>query len=654
MTNSLPRRADALLQELVAQLPITNTETTQFILRLGATWPSLYRSVDQLYGARNNTERILQELVTLLYTKWSARDAALRSLDSERVSQGAWYATSSLVAMQLYVDRFAGTITGVQDRLPYVEELGVNALHLMPIMQTPQEHNDGGYAVSDYATVAPELGTVDDLRALATEMHNRGMVLVIDYVLNHTSDEHHWARQALSGDQEYQDYYHMFQDRTIPDRYEASLPEVFPETAPGNFTWREEIQRWVMTVFHSYQWDLNYTNPRVFLEMVAILLDLANNGVDIVRLDAVPYLWKRLGTESRNLPEAHLLVQVFNQCARIAAPGIAFIAEAIVEPQEIAAYFGRGSAAGRECELAYNASLMVLLWDALATGKSSLLERGLAELPRTTEDTGWLNYVRCHDDIGLGYDETHLWEQGWNPTSHRAFIVQYYTGEFQNSVARGARFMYNPRNGDARISGTTASLAGIEQALESGDTSALSVAIDRISALYGVIFSLGGIPIVYSGDELGVINDYSYQNAESLRHDNRWMHRPWLSDDLREQRHQKDSYGAVIFNRIARMIELRRTYPALYDVRMPEVLPTENPHLLAYLRRSGGGTEAVLVLVNFSMQPVPVESTLLKRAGLSGGTGEPKDILTGQPFLPVGEMLSPYQCAWVVLYTAHR
>lgn len=648
MNTSLPRRADALLYQLVTQLPTSDVDRTDFILRLGSTWPVLYAGVDNLYGSRGGTEVILTELVALLYRKWSERNTELRALDMERISQGAWYAQSGLVAMQLYVDRFAGTIRGVQQRLSYMEELGINTLHLMPILQTPQEHNDGGYAVSDYGTVAPELGSVDDLKALATEMHRRGMVLVLDYVLNHTSDEHKWAQHAKAGDPAYQDYYFMYPDRVIPDQYEQSLPEVFPETAPGNFTWREEIQRWVMTVFHSYQWDLNYANPQVFLEMVSILLDLANNGVDIVRLDAVPYLWKRLGTESRNLPEAHQLVQLFNQCARVAAPGIAFIAEAIVEPREIATYFGEGSAAGRECELAYNASLMVLLWDALATSKTCLLERSLQELPATSGDTGWLNYVRCHDDIGLGYDEHHLWEQGWNPAAHRAYIVKYYTGEFQDSVARGARFMFNPRNGDARISGTAASLAGIEQALELRDPSALSMAIDRITALYGVIFSLGGIPIVYSGDELGVTNDYSYAQEDNLKSDNRWMHRPWLSDELREKRKTEGTYSAIIFQRIARMIALRRTYSALHDVRMPEVIPTRNPHLLAYLRRCGGDEPSVLVLINFSMQPVPVESTLLERVGFSRGTTEPRDILADHPFLPVGEILAPYQCAWVV------
>ena len=648
MSNPLPRRADALLQQFIT----THDQLSQdsvFLQRLAGNWSALYRLVQSLYGATPEWEHLLVELGELLWNRWNHRDARLRSLDDQRVMQGAWYSRNALVGMQLYVDRFAGDLSGLGDKLSYFQELGVNFLHLMPLLKTPRDHNDGGYAVSDYGQIQEHFGTMKDLRNLAEKMHREGMVLALDYVLNHTSDEHSWAQAALAGEQHYQDYYYMYPDRTIPDLYEESLPEVFPETAPGNFTWKNEINRWVMTVFHSYQWDLNYSNPRVFLEMAAILLDLANAGVDILRLDAVPYLWKRLGTTSQNLHEAHDVVRLLNACARVAAPGVAFIAEAIVQPREIARYFGEGEWAGRECELAYNASLMVLLWDALATGRAALIRRGLEDLPQAGSDTAWLNYVRCHDDIGLGYDEAHLREQGWDPAAHRDFIIRYFTGEFEGSFARGARFMYNPRNGDARISGTAASLAGVEAALELQEPSVLEMAVQRIVALYGVILSLGGIPIIYAGDELGLCNDYSYREEPHLQGDNRWMHRPWISDDHRATRTDPTRVAGMVFSRLTSMIGLRKQIPALNDSRMPDILPCESPHLLAFLRVDSTG-ERVLVLVNFSNEPIPIDGQLMRLAGLyDGGV----DLLDQERFLPVGQLMRPYQCSWVVDHSAH-
>ncbi|TVR66250.1 MAG: alpha-amylase, partial [Spirochaetaceae bacterium] len=476
------RRAEADLHRWLDEHPEVR-EDADFTTRLATTYPSLYRLFYRLYGGHGEASELFSQLLLLLRERWQERDTRLREIDRERLLRGSWYRDGSLVGMQLYVDRFAGTLEGIREELDYFQDLGVNMLHLMPLLQTPDEHNDGGYAVSDYGAVESSLGTMEDLRSLSRTMHSRDMVLVLDYVLNHTSDEHRWAQAALAGDEVRQDYYFMYADRVIPDMYESALPEVFPETAPGNFTWRPEIGRWVMTVFHSYQWDLNYSNPRVLLEMTGILLDLANQGVDILRLDAVPYLWKRIGTGSQNLPEAHVLVRLLNACARVAAPGTAFIAEAIVQPREIARYFGEDEWAGRECELAYNASLMVLLWDALATHRTSLLRRGLRELPQPPMDSAWLNYLRCHDDIGLGYDEDHIRSQGWDPAMHRDFIVRYYTGDYPGSPARGARFMYNPKNGDARISGTAASLAGIEAALEADEADLLERAIARHLAL---------------------------------------------------------------------------------------------------------------------------------------------------------------------------
>lgn len=338
---------------------------------------------------------------------------------------------------------------------------------------------------------------------------------MLDFVVNHTSDEYPWAKKALKGSARHQAYYYMYADRTIPDAFEASLPEVFPTTSPGNFTYRKEINRWVMTVFNSYQWDLNYTNPKVFLEMLSNLVSMVNSGVDVVRFDALAFLWKKIGTNSQNLPEAHMLISLFRMCLQTVAPGVIFLAEAIVAPRDIIKYFGEGNRKGNECEMAYNASLMALLWNSIATKKTLLLNKSLRNSPPKPKETTWINYVRCHDDIGLGLEDQYISELGWDPFLHRRFLLDYYCQGLDWSPAVGYKFMHNPSTGDGRITGSCASLLGLEKAMHNPQQGAVEVAIKKILMLHGIILSFGGVPLIYAGDELGTLNDYSYLNDET-------------------------------------------------------------------------------------------------------------------------------------------
>ncbi len=613
MDRILPKRASALLQRYLSS-DLVEPADDELVSRLSAHFFDIVSLFSSLYGARTDWDVQFSRLIELLIAKWSNRPARLRAMDSARVEKGDWYNDGTLVAMQLYVERFSGTIAGLIDDLDYFADLGITALHLMPILETPRDENDGGYAVSDFLSVRNELGSLHDLARLAEKLHERGMVLILDYVLNHSSDEHEWAQRARAGEEKYRDYYYFFSDRTVPDLYEQTVSEIFPETAPGNFTYVKDNKSWVMTTFHNYQWDLNYTNPAVFLEMLGTLLDLANLGVDVFRFDAVAYLWKRIGTSCQNLPEAHRLVALFNSCVRVAAPGAVFVAEAIVQPREIARYFG--TPREPECELAYNASLMVLLWDAIATGKAHLLQRGLVDLPRPPADSAWLNYLRCHDDIGLGYDEAHLHNLGWDPSTHRAFIVNYYTGEFPGSTARGQRFMYNPKNGDARISGTTASLAGVEWAIDRSDTTELRKAIDRVILLHAIVLSIGGVPVIYAGDELGITNDYSFREDAVLRFDNRWMHRPHIDATTRKRRTQPDTLEHTVFSRIRALIALRKETPALHAASGVDIVPYKSPHILSFVKRDGIGSR-VLFVANVDRERHRVDVDLLRAAGFS-------------------------------------
>ena len=436
----------------------------------------------------------------------AARDPELRTLDHEREITPDWLHREQAVGYVAYVDRFAGTLQGVRERVGYLRELGVTYLHLMPLLRTRPEPNDGGYAVTDYGAVEPALGTMRDLRELASDLRAEGMALCVDVVLNHTAREHPWAVAARAGDPRRLAFYRTFADRTEPDAYERTLPEVFPDTAPGSFTWDEELGRWVWTTFNAYQWDLDHANPEVFVAMAQAMLGLASAGVDVLRLDAVPFLWKRLGTNCQNQPEVHDLLQAYRAVLRIAAPAVAFKAEAIVAPRDLVGYLGVGRHLGMECDLAYHNVLMVLLWSSLATRRVALLARTIAAMPPVPPGAGWLTYVRCHDDIGWAITDEDARSVGEDAHLHRRFLTEFYAGDFPGSFARGARFQPQP-DGEARISGSAASLAGLERALQDGDALDEELAIRRLLVLYAVAFAFGGLPLVYMGDELALRND---------------------------------------------------------------------------------------------------------------------------------------------------
>jgi amylosucrase len=435
-------------------------------------------------------------------------------------------------------------------------------------------------------------------------LRERDMLLVLDVVVNHTSDQHEWAQKARAGEQRYRDYYHMFPDRQVPDQFEVSMPEVFPESSPGNFTWDESMGQWVMTVFNSYQWDLNYRNPAVFIEMLDILLFWANQGADILRLDAVAFLWKKIGSQCQNEREAHMILQLFKDCCQVTAPGVLFIAEAIVAPSEIIKYFGEDAVIAKECEIAYNATLMALLWDAVATRNAKLLWHGIQNLPTKLEGATWLNYVRCHDDIGLGFDNADIVRAGYEPQQHRPFLVDWFTGAFDDSPARGRPFGRNEKTGDARIAGSLASLAGLEAALASGDPEEIQRRIDLVLTLHGITMAFGGIPLLYYGDEVGTLNDYAYEQDENKAGDSRWLHRPVIDWEQIEKRHQHGSPEQRLFDGIRRMISVRGLTTAFADFNNRELIETDNPHLFAFLRNHPHDhADEVLVVANFDAEP---------------------------------------------------
>ncbi|QFY90763.1 alpha-glucosidase C-terminal domain-containing protein [Magnetovirga frankeli] len=589
---------DALTPELQRQ------DLRYFYTRLGANFYAIYSLFHHLYGQREDFQEQIIQLVEVMARRYVERSDELLQTDHGREKEHNWFLSQEWVAMALYADGFAENLQGVRDHVPYFQELGVNMVHLMPMLKCPKGASDGGYAVSDFRDINARYGSMDDLLELSAELRRREILLVLDVVVNHTSDEHEWAERARQGEQKYQDYYYVFANRDLPDMFEETMPEIFPETSPGNFTWDARMQRWVMSVFNSYQWDLNYSNPAVFIEMIDILLFWANRGADVLRLDAVAFLWKKVGTNCQNQREAHLLLQLMKDCCQVTAPGVLFIAEAIVAPSEIIKYFGEDAVIAKECEIAYNATFMALLWDATATKNARLLNQGIRSLPHKLDRATWLNYVRCHDDIGLGFDDEDIRRVGYEPIAHRRFLVDYFTGQYEDSDARGQPFGRNEKTGDARISGSLASLVGLETAVERNDEAAIDRSIRQILLLHGMILAFGGIPLLYYGDEIGTINDRSFLEDLEKANDNRWMHRPRIDWDKAEQRHRHGSVEQRLFDGLKKLIEIRKTIPAFADYNNRELLQVENPHLFAFLRNHPEHlNEVILVVANFDAHP---------------------------------------------------
>jgi len=612
---------------------------TGFEQRLAALEPDLRDTVSRVYGADAASE-VTRSLVAVARAAHAARPAELRALDERRLREPDWFQRSSMVGYAAYADRFAGTLRGVGERGAYLRELGVGYLHLMPLLTPRPAPNDGGYAVMDYRSVRPDLGTVDDLRDLATTLRGEGISLCLDLVLNHVAREHEWALAARAGDPDRRAFFHVHPDREVPDAYEATLPEVFPDFAPGSFTWDDELSGWVWTTFNDYQWDLDWSNPAVLREFADIILSLANLGVEVFRLDAIAFIWKRLGTDCQNQPEVHDLTRALRTVARIAAPAVLFKAEAIVGPADLPAYLGVGEQAGRVSDLAYHNGLMVQVWSMLASRDARLATYALQQLPQPPSTTAWITYVRCHDDIGWAITPEDASRVGEDAYLHRRFLADWFAGDFPGSFSRGARFQPDPATGEARTSGTCASLAGLDSA---PGVVAVELAFRRVLLLYAIAFAHGGLPLIYMGDELGLLNDASYLAEPDKADDNRWMHRPLMDWDAAELRHNSATVPGRLFAGLQRLVAARRATRAIHVQGEVEPIWTGNDHVFGLCRAQAG--ERLLVIGNFTAEPQPVALDALRGFPLTDAAGD----VDGRPVERHADVvvLAPYQHLWL-------
>ncbi len=616
-----------------------------FMLRLERYWQDLFDGLTPPYADREDFELFLEQLVRLLARNYAARPEELKILDLERGLVPGWFQNERRIGYVFYVDRFAGTLAGVREHLDYLRESGVNYVHLMPLLKPRPSPNDGGYAVEDYRRVDPRLGTMEDLEALCATLRSEGASVCLDLVLNHCAREHEWAVRARAGDPEYIEMFHTFPDRTLPDEYEKTLPEVLPETAPGNFTYEKDVDRWVWTSFNEYQWDLNWANPRVFLELTDVLLYLANRGVEVFRLDAVAFMWKRLGTDCQNQPEAHDLLQALRACSRIAAPAVVHKAEAIVSPDNLIHYLGTHGRYGKESDLAYNNSLMVHYWSSLASRDTSLMTRVLMDFPEKPANTAWGTYVRCHDDIGWAVTEEDAAQAGLDSPAHRAFLSDYYSGEFPGSPARGQVYQPNLASGDRRVSGTMASLCGLEAALESGDALLIEMSVRRILLGHALIFGYGGLPLIYMGDEICLPNDFSYLRDPAKQNDNRWMHRPPMDWERARRRMEPGAVEERVFSGIQSLIQARKNTPHLHAATATHVLDPYNDRIFAFVRPHPLGP--LVAVHNFTEHEQHFSAELPRSQGvynLYDKTSERPVKIQGGDIVRLG----PYEALWLI------
>jgi len=580
-------------------------------------------------------EQAYDYFVGMLQRMYDSRSEELRAIDRARQDDPNWYKGNDLVGMLMYVDCFAGTLQGVREKLDYIQDCGVNYLHLMPLLESPVGRSDGGYAVSDFRKVQPSLGTMEDLAALASDCHKRGVAVCLDFVMNHTSEDHEWARRAREGDPAYQQRYFFYDNWDIPNEFEKYVPQVFPTTAPGNFSWCPEANKVVMTTFYPYQWDLNYANPVVFNDMTENMLYLCNQGVDIIRLDAVPYIWKQLGTNCRNLPQVHSLVRMMRMVCEIVCPSCLLLGEVVMEPSKVVPYFG--SVEKPECHLLYNVTTMASTWHTVATKDVRLLQHQLGQVFALPREYTFLNYLRCHDDIGWGLDYEFLRRFGADEAEHKRFLNDYLTGAWWGSPARGELYNNDPRLRDARLCGTTASLCGLEAGRYEHNQGKIEWASRLDIMLHAYMFTLSGIPVLYSGDEIGQQNDYSYHDDPNKAADSRYLHRGKMNWDAAARRFDLESVEGKLFSSITFLEKLRAAHRVFMAGADAWLLLTGDDGVLGIGRYYQG--EKLAAFFNFSEG---------ERWVSVNTPGDFHDLLTGEAVENNGVLLPPGGFAWLI------
>ena len=618
------------VSEKVEEEPKDGIAEDEFQKRMSRHYDELKWLYCELYPGH---QWAFDDLCKNLENIYRYRKEDLKRLDRIREAHSDWYKKNDILGMMMYVDAFAGNLNGVREKLDYVEECNVNYLHLMPLLESPEGRSDGGYAVSNFRKVQPELGTMEDLEHLADECRTRGISLCLDFVMNHTSEDHEWAVRARSGEREYMNRYDNYD---VPAQFEQTVPQVFPTTAPGNFTWLPDMNKFVMTTFYPYQWDLNYWNPVVLNEMIYNMLNLTNKGIDVIRIDAVPYIWKQLGTNCRNLPQVHTIVRIMRMICEIVCPGVLLLGEVVMEPEKVVPYFG--TVEKPECHMLYNVTTMATTWHTVATKDARLIRRQMDIINSLPKDYVFLNYLRCHDDIGWGLDYEWLKQFGVEEVAHKRYLSDFFTGKFPGSFGRGELYNDDPTSGDARQCGTTASLCGVEKAAYERNEEELKKAVRFDLTLHAYMLTQAGIPVIYSGDEIGQENDYTYHEDQKKWEDSRYLHRGHFQWDKEQLRHTEGTVQNEIFQGLDKLEKIRSSHPVFEADAASWTIDSWDDSILALAKAKG--EEKLVALFNFSEYD--------KVAWINENDGMYQDLITGREMEARGVQIPAYGCYWLL------
>lgn len=598
---------------------------------------ALFRTLlARLYPMPNRDLRRLE--AALHDIAWHARADRPPPLQEWDLSRSPrWHTGSEAVAYVAYADLFtrdfgAGPpLRELAARLPYLADLGVTVLHLLPIQKSS---GDAGFAVDDYTQVDPRFGTMDDLEDLCRQAHARGISILLDFVLNHTSDLHPWAEAAKRGDPRYREFYVW--DETGTGAPWPGVPDIFPDFAPGHWDWVPEQGKYVWSTFYKRQprkdgprtgacaqWDLNYANPNVLFAMVDTALQLLNKGVDGLRLDAVPFLWKEPGTACVSHPKVHDLLRVLRILVESVAPGAVLLAEANDQLAGLTEYFGTGPFRGRETHLAYAFPLMPCLWYASAKADTTPLQAVMARMPQLPENASWLVFDEVHDEVSL---ETIA---GLFPGPRGAALNRELFAHF-TAEGRGEPFRFDPARQEygQGVSGTRWSLLDGARAEADGDLHGVEDAIKRVLLHEAFKAAAGGMPLIYAGSEVGLANDPSYRQDPVKAPDTRFLKRTVYPRAAAERAYREGTKEARLFAGVKRILAARKVEPAFRGTRTI-LLDTPEAALLGFVRPARDGD--VYCFFNFG----PARWQVSVQTGADSDPESPlKDLLTGLEVLP--------------------
>lgn len=531
-------------------------------------WESLYvqrynRHIDELkwlYMELYSNESMLSELCYQIHNFFIERDEGLKNRDVTRENNPDWYRKSKMTGMALYIDHFADTIKGVEQSIEHLQKCNINYVHFMPFFETTRYRTDDQYAITDFRKTMEKIGKIEDLCHLTKLCHEKSINVSVDFIMNRTSNEHEWAKKAMHGDVEY-------------------------------------MNRYVTKTDHSYEWDLNYKNPRVLNEMMYNYMFIANLGTDLIQINEIEDIWKGESQNCSKVSQIHTIARIMRIISEIVCPGVLLLGNVKNDMKNAITYFGEDEKP--EFHMVYQKTFMNEVWNSVATRNVKLLQTKLDVINKYPKEYVFVNYLRNHEKLNWNLDYDFLYKnQKINQKMHREYLNEYFLGRTGYSNSRGEVENNSDNSEKICFCGTTASMCGLEKAIDENNKKEINQAIKLEIMLYAYLFIQSGIPVIYSGDEIGQMNDYSYKENRDKMRDIQNVCRGKF--DWSKAVKVVDEYsieGKIMrgLNKIQVVKNRENTFCQIADVR---VVDTKNNSVICIAREFAG--EKILGIFNFS------------------------------------------------------